>query len=846
MMQSMLWLSTLRWPLRRPWQALLAIIGVAMGVAVVIAIDIANDSARRAFLLSTATVTGRTTDQLVGGPNGIAEAVFTDLRVRGGVRMSAPVVEGYATTTQASPRTLQILGIDPVSEVPFRPELFPAATANEGAGFVELLINPDAVLMNQSTADALGIELGDTFEAMVVGVPQQMRLVGIITPTDAVAARALNDVIVTDIASAQIWLGKQGRLDRIDLLLSDADERARVAELLPTGVRMITPDQRAQSTTQMTASFEINLNALSLLALVVGMFLIYNTMTFSVVQRRGLLGTLRCLGVSQREIAILMLVEGSVIGIVGTAAGIGIGIGLAQLLLGLVARTINDIYFVVSVTTIQLSLWPILKGVVLGILASLVALAIPTWEAANTPPRTVLRRSSYEERTRQLIPWLGGLGAVLMLGGALIMWLGPHILLSYTGLLALTLGAAMVTPWCTVMVMAVIRPLAVRWFGLIAGMAVRDVVTSLSRTAVAVAALMIAVAVTIAVGLMVASFRVTVVDWLSTTIRADVFVSAPSITANRLDTPLPDGVYDGVREIAGVERVRRYRSALIATETTPVLQIALDVEPADYETFLWAEGDPDTIWPAFRQDALIISEPLALKRNLSVGDTFVLQTDRGDIAMPIAGIFYDYGTELGVIMMPIERYRQLYDDTALSSLGIYVAPDVDSEQMVTTIQAQFPDTALNVRSNRTLRETSIEILDRTFAITNVLQLLATIVAFVGILAALTAMQLERLREFGMLRAIGLDPRQLWQLVLAETGLMGLVAGLVAIPFGTAMAMALIFVINRISFGWTLQFAWQPEIYLQAVVTAVVAALLAGVLPAWRIARIAPAFALREE
>jgi putative ABC transport system permease protein len=277
-----------------------------------------------------------------------------------------------------------------------------------------------------------------------------------------------------------------------------------------------------------------------------------------------------------------------------------------------------------------------------------------------------------------------------------------------------------------------------------------------------------------------------------------------------------------------------------------VLQIALDVEPADYETFLWAEGDPDTIWPAFRQDALIISEPLALKRNLSVGDTFVLQTDRGDIAMPIAGIFYDYGTELGVIMMPIERYRQLYDDTALSSLGIYVAPDVDSEQMVTTIQAQFPDTALNVRSNRTLRETSIEILDRTFAITNVLQLLATIVAFVGILAALTAMQLERLREFGMLRAIGLDPRQLWQLVLAETGLMGLVAGLVAIPFGTAMAMALIFVINRISFGWTLQFAWQPEIYLQAVVTAVVAALLAGVLPAWRIARIAPAFALREE
>jgi putative ABC transport system permease protein len=377
-------------------------------------------------------------------------------------------------------------------------------------------------------------------------------------------------------------------------------------------------------------------------------------------------------------------------------------------------------------------------------------------------------------------------------------------------------------------------------------MAVRDVVTSLSRTGVAIAALMIAVAVTIAVGLMVSSFRVTVVDWLTTTIRADVFVSAPSITANRLDTPLPAGVAERVAELPGVERVRRYRSVLLETESTPILQIALDVSAADHATFLWAEGDPARIWPAFANDAIIISEPLALKRNLGVGDTLTLQTDRGDVAFPIAGVFYDYGTELGVVMMPLERYRQFFDDVTLSSLGVYVEPQVDSEIMVTQIREQFPGLALMVRSNRTLRESSVAILDRTFAVTNVLQLLATIVAFVGILAALTAMQLERLREFGMLRAIGLDPRQLWQLVLSETGLMGLVAGVIAIPLGTFMALALIFVINRISFGWTLQFAWQPAIYGQAVITALLAALLAGVLPAWRIARVPPAFALREE
>ena len=848
-MMRVLWKSTLRWPLQRPWQAFLAIVGVAMGVAVVIAIDIANESARRAFLLSTSTITGRATDELVGGPQGIPEAVFRQIRVDLGVRESAPVVQGYATSVVTPTRTLQILGIDPFSEAPFRPELTPGGSA-VGSTLAQLIQTPNAVLMSQHTADALGVALGQSFVVSIAGRTQPMTLVGMLTTADSTTQQALDDLLLTDIAVAQVWLGKVGMLDRIDLILPDtaagAALRQQITATLPAGVRITTPAQRAQSITEMTASFEINLNALSLLALVVGMFLIYNTMTFAVVQRRPLIGTLRCIGVTRAEIARLMMVEGGVIAVLGTMVGVGLGIGLAQLLIGLVARTINDIYFAVSVSTITLTAFPLIKGVVLGMGASVVALAIPTWEAARTPPRTVLRRSSYEEQTVRVVPWLGAIGMGLMVLGGIIMWLIPAIYASYAGLLALTLGAAMITPLVTVWLMRLVRPLATRWFGLVAGMAVRDVVTSLSRTAVAIAALMIAVAVTIAVGVMVASFRVTVVDWLTTTIRADVFVSAPTITANRLISPLPDGVDTTIARLPGVERIRRYRSIMLPTDSTPVLQISLDVAPADHDTFLWAAGNPAQIWPAFYRDAIIISEPLALRRQLQVGDTFTIQTDRGDVAMPIAGIFYDYGTELGVVMMPIERYQYYFADQQLSSLGIYVTEGVDSEQMVETIRTQFPDVALVVRSNQTLRTASVAILDRTFAITNVLQLLATIVAFVGIFAALTAMQLERVREFGMLRAIGLDPRQLWQLVLGETSLMGVVAGIVAIPIGTAMAAALIYVINRISFGWTLQFAWVPDIYGRAMLTAIVAAVLAGIIPAWRIARIAPALALREE
>lgn len=844
-MIPVLWRSTLRWPLRRPWQALLAVIGVAMGVAVVIAIDIANDSARRAFVASTETISGRATDQIVGGSAGIPEAVFTQLRVDAGMHNSAPVIEGYAQSTQTPPRTLTVLGIDLFSELAFRPQMSGTGTPL-GNGMAGLLTVPNGVVLSARTAAALGAQAGADVPLLIAGRQRTMRVVAVLEQGGDGNAALLDDLVLTDIATAQQWYDKIGVLDRIDLIVTSPEQRAVVERLLPPGLHLTTPEQRAQSVTQMTESFEINLNALSLLAMVVGMFLIYNTMTFSVVQRRQLLGTLRCLGVSQREIAVLMLVEGSVIGLVGTVVGLGLGIVLAQFLLGLVAQTINDLYYVVNVTTIQVSTFAMLKGSVLGIVASFVALAIPTFEAATTPPRTVLRRSSYEEQTQRIVPWLAAIGGAGALIGMAVMARGSTIWAAYAGLLLLTLGAALVTPWATVVVMRLVYPAAVRFFGLIAGMAVRDVVTSLSRTGVAIAALMIAVAVTIAVGVMVSSFRVTVVDWLTATIRADVFVSAPSLNANRLDTPLPANVAETVAMMPGVERVRRYRSTMLATETTPVLQIALDVTPADYQTFVWADGDPATIWPAFARDAIIISEPLARKRNLRVGDTFVLRTSTGDRTVPIAGVFYDYGTELGVVMLPLTRYQEWYADDTLSSLGVYVTPGTDPEQMVEQIRGRFPEVALLVRSNATLRARSVAVLDRTFAITNVLQLLATIVAFVGILAALTAMQLERTREFGMLRALGLDPGQLWRLIITETCLMGGVAGLVAIPVGTAMAWALVAVINRISFGWTLQLAPQPGIYVQALITAVAAALIAGIVPAWRIGRISPALALREE
>jgi putative ABC transport system permease protein len=243
-----------------------------------------------------------------------------------------------------------------------------------------------------------------------------------------------------------------------------------------------------------------------------------------------------------------------------------------------------------------------------------------------------------------------------------------------------------------------------------------------------------------------------------------------------------------------------------------------------------------------------VSEPFAYRFDVPAsGGSVTLQTDQGPQSFPVAGIFFDYSSDQGVVVMPLAVYQQYWNDQAISSVSLFVAPGADVDAAVEQLRVQVAGQQdVLIRSNRGLRETTLEIFDRTFAITSVLQLLATVVAFIGILSALMALQLERARELGVLRANGLTPRQLWGVVLGQTGLMGLTAGLLALPVGALVATVLVFVINRRSFGWTLQMLLPPGVFVQAIVLALIAALLAGIYPAIRMARTSPALALREE
>ncbi len=303
------------------------------------------------------------------------------------------------------------------------------------------------------------------------------------------------------------------------------------------------------------------------------MFLIYNTVTFGVIQRRPVLGSLRALGMTRREIFALILLEAGVLGLVGTLVGLALGVLLGRGAVQLVTQTVNDLFFVVSVREIHVPAATLIKGGLIGVAAALLAAAVPAWEATSVPPTGAMRRSNVEERTHKALPWLTGGGVLLLIVGGLLLIPPWNLVVAFAGLFAVVLGAALLTPIALLGLMAVARRAFSR-SSIIERMAPRTVTRSLSRTAVAVAALMVAVSVIIGVGVMIGSFRLTVVRWLDDVLQADIYVSPPSLQSSTVLTTLDPALVAQLRAFPGVARSATTRTipaaAFVAGRSDPL------------------------------------------------------------------------------------------------------------------------------------------------------------------------------------------------------------------------------------------------------------------------------------
>jgi putative ABC transport system permease protein len=834
--------------LRHPWQVLLAALGVALGVAVVTAVDLTKASARQSLADATASIVGRTTHQIVGGPRGLDEALYAKLRRSGVVREIAPVIEASTRLLDHQRQSLRLLGVDPIAEAPFRG--YWARIQGGSIDASRLITQPGTALVSRAMLDRLGVPLGGKLRIAHAGQAAVLEIIGVLDPHGQHPALAGTELAVVDIATAQEALGMIGRLSRIDAILESPRQAAQLRHLLGVNAELIPSAAQTEAVAEMTAAFHANLTALSLLALLVGLFLIYNSQTFLVVQRRGQFGILRALGLRRRQLALLIGMEAVALGLVGALAGLVMGVVLAQGLVGLVGQTINDLYYTLSLGAVTVDFSSLGKGVLLGVGGSACAAAFPAREAMQVAPRAAMSRADLEKRVSGSVRWAfqGGLVS-LGLGAGLLLLPSKAIEVGLTSLFLIVMSFALMSPALTVALVGALLRMGIVRKSIALRLAVRGVTASLSRTGVAVAALMLAVSHVIGVGLMVGSFRSSVVDWLTMALQAEYYISVPGDRGSEAGTGLSKAMLPAIAAIEGVNGLShvRYTSVVSARGIDAVTVYQLNERAR--KGFRFRENpQPATLWQRFEQEqAVLVSESYAFHRAVEPGDVVSLRTDSGYRDFLVAAIYQNYASDRGTIAMSRTTYDRYWNDPALSGIGVYAGPRFDPDKLRHLLpKIMGSEARAEVVSNHRILEESLWVFDRTFTITKVLQWLAGIIAFVGVFSALLAVQLERARELGILKAIGVTPRQIYGVVVGETALIGGAAGLLAVPVGILLGVLLVAVINRRAFGWTMALELDLGVVCAGFLTALAAALIAGIYPAARMAGAQPAQVLRQE
>jgi len=825
-----------RFYFKHPWQLGLAITGIALGVAVYVGVDLANDSARRAFEVSADLITGRTTHHLMGTRGEVPDSLYRALRVEHGPFQAAPVIEDEVELARIPDRELGLLGVDPLEETGFRG--FSGLIPGRGTDLTRLIVEPGGVLVPEALARELALDIGSSLDLVVGDVRRTVRVVG--TVQESAGPEGASAPIVADIATAQELLGRRS-ISRVDLILSEADV-ARLQALNLEGVTLVPASGRNAAFDQLARAFRINLTALSLLALLVGVFLIYATMSFAIVQRRTTFGVLRAIGVSRGQLLFGILTEALAIGTVATGLGIVVGHQLANGLVDLILGTVGDLYFRSSVSAVTPSALIYWKGLALGLGTTVVAAAAPALDAAGTAPHAAMSRAALERSARKLTDRAAWIAVPAAIAAVVLILLSPRsLVVAFAGLFFVITAGALLVPTATRLLARLLEPVIESGFGITGSLAARGVSASLSRTGVATAALSVAVATVVGIGLMIGSFRISVQEWLAGTLTADLYLSTD--VADVFD----DQRLEALGELPGVRGMSVTRFVRLPTPDGELSLRAQQPGPLGWGLALTEQASEDAVERMASGEGVLVSEPLAFRRDLSPGDPLTLPTASGEQSFAILGAFRDYNTNAGTVLMPLALYRAHWQDDSVSGVGVYLDNDADGSETLAEIRQVFgADAGIRVRSNAFIRERSLAVFDRTFKITEVLRILAGLVAFLGLASALMSIELERAREVAILRALGLRPRQIRILTISQTGLLGLAAGLFAIPLGIVMAALLIFVINVRSFGWSMELIVAPRPLLLGVALALSASLLAGIYPATRAVRTGVATQLREE
>jgi putative ABC transport system permease protein len=659
-----------------------------------------------------------------------------------------------------------------------------------------------------------------------------------------------------DIASAQEALEKVGLIDRIDLMVEksislDTIEN-ELKKVIPPGTEIRRPETRSGQIEKMVSAFHLNLTALSLISLMVGMFLIYNAISVSVIQRRREIGILRSIGVTRSQVLSLFLCEAGLIGTMGSLIGIAAGIGLAKIMLFFVSRTITALYILVKTEHLVIPPLILVGGVGIGLLAALLSSIGPAREASKISPREALAPGTLETKVKIRLKHFSLIGLGLLILSFLFALQKPihqKPLFGFLSALLILIGISFMIPSFTILFNRLLSPLLRFLFGIEGRLASRYIRDSMSRTVITIAALMTALSMLISISIMILSFRKTVDLWVEQSINGDVFIFPGSYSITGYSALLPLEVSKALPSLPGVKAVDSFRALEVEYRGQPALIAAVDGEVfLNMKVIRFTRGNPQTILKQFAAgQSILVTESFSLRHQVEAGDRIRLNTPGGEKQFLISGVFYDYSTDWGMVLMEKRLFQSLWNDEALHSAGIYLKEGVSLEAFKGVIRERFSKPyRLFVVSHRELRNEILNIFDQTFAITYSLEFIAILVAILGIINSLNALIIERQRDIGILRAVGGFRKQIERTILIEAGMIGFFSHLLGLLCGFLLSLLLIHVINKQSFGWTIQFSIPFWSLMGFFALVMVASVLAGFIPARRAAKMNAVESLRME
>jgi putative ABC transport system permease protein len=836
--------------LQEPVRAALTVFAVALGVAVVLAIDLSGTAAAGSFRSSMETLAGDN-DLEITTSGGVPEDIVGLLGSLPFSMRISPRIEEYATIADTK-KSLPLVGLDLVAEGSSYARMDSASMEERrvqktsGNTFAAFADN-NSIWVGAS----LGRKTGAHVQLLINDQVREYTVRGVYPDSDG-----NESAIVMDIAAAQRVLARYNRVDRILLKVPNAPSldqwQQRLLAVLPAGVEVRPQGTGTNENRRMLAAFRWNLRLLSYVSLVVGSFLIYNTISVSVVRRRPEIGIVRALGANRGEILSAFVGEAACFGVAGALIGVPLGRFMATGAVKLISTTVESLYVSSRPGSIELSSTSVLLALAIGVGVAVASAYSPAREAALVSPVEAMGRGRREydlgvRKGRDL--WLALALALAAASASLTPAIGGKPLFGYLGAILLLAASALAIPAFVYALTSVSSKMLGKVLGVEAMLASRSLAASLRRTSVLVGALSTAIAMMTAVGVMVGSFRKTVSVWMGEQLPADLYLRPAGAAATDRHPTLSLGLAERIEKLPGVAAVERLRAYEIRYQHMPTTLASVDLSAlhAHHNSDFFSGRPGEQVLAELRDsNAVVVSEPFTYKHGVKRGDFITLSLGEKQASFHIADVYYDYSSERGSILMDRKTMLRYLPDPAPSNLAIYVSSDANLEVVRTAVEQATADHRVLLFSNRDMRTEAIRVFDRTFAITYALEAVAVIVAVMGIAGALLALVIDRRRELGLLHFLGAATSQIRKLILVEAGLLGLLANLAGLALGFALSLVLIYVINKQSFGWTIRFHWPMGILLVALTVVYAATVLAGLYPAQVAVRLNPLEVIREE